>query len=82
MQPSINSLLTSRVSPMEIGGTLGISAALLSAANAFAPLIGGFLFDRVSSSAPYFFGAVLVALLILLSIRGLSKKTESEKGVS
>jgi DHA1 family tetracycline resistance protein-like MFS transporter len=75
MQPSINSLLTSRVSAIEIGGTLGISAALLSAANAFAPLIGGFLFDRVSSGAPYFFGAAIVALLFVLSIRGLPRKS-------
>ena len=37
LQPSINSLLTRKVSPLEIGGTLGISAALLSAANAIAP---------------------------------------------
>src|SRR5512136_1709038 len=45
LQPTINSLITKRIEPGEIGGTLGISAALLSAANALAPLIGGLLFQ-------------------------------------
>ena len=31
LQPTINSLITKRIEPSEIGGTLGISAALLSA---------------------------------------------------
>jgi len=45
LQPTINSLITKRIEPGEIGGTLGISAALLSGANALAPLIGGLLFQ-------------------------------------
>ncbi len=45
LQPTINSLITKRIEPSEIGGTLGISAALLSGANALAPLIGGLLFQ-------------------------------------
>ena len=45
LQPTINSLITKRIEPNEIGGTLGISAALLSGANALAPLIGGLLFQ-------------------------------------
>jgi MFS family permease len=45
LQPTINSLITKRIEPTEIGGTLGISASLLSGANALAPLIGGLLFQ-------------------------------------
>ncbi len=45
LQPTINSLITKRIEPSEIGGTLGISAAMLSGANALAPLIGGLLFQ-------------------------------------
>jgi DHA1 family tetracycline resistance protein-like MFS transporter len=73
LQPSINSLLTRNVTPAEIGGTLGISAALLSAANAFAPLIGGALFQAFGSSSPYWFGAILVLILFLLSAKELKK---------
>jgi DHA1 family tetracycline resistance protein-like MFS transporter len=71
LQPSINSLLTRHVSPIEIGGTLGISAALLSAANALAPVIGGALFQSIGPSAPYWLGAILTGILLLFSIKGL-----------
>ena len=79
LQPSINSLLTRSVSPVEIGGTLGISAALLSAANAIAPLVGGALFEGIGSGAPYWFGAILVAILLPFAFKGLkNKKTVPE----
>ncbi len=74
LQPSINSLLTRNVTPSDVGGVLGISAALLSAANAFAPLIGGQLFQKIGDGAPYWVGALLVGTLFLLSIRGLKEK--------
>ena len=73
LQPSINSLLTRNVSPLEVGGTLGISAALLSAANAFAPIFGGQLFQIVGDGAPYWVGAILAGILFLFSIRGLKE---------
>ena len=52
LQPSINSLITKRIEPDEIGGMLGISAALLSAANAIAPLIGGAIFQALGAPPP------------------------------
>ncbi|PKN90271.1 MAG: hypothetical protein CVU45_03430 [Chloroflexi bacterium HGW-Chloroflexi-7] len=72
LQPSVNSLLTRKVSVEEIGGTLGISAALLSAANALAPVVGAALFQNFGASAPYLFGAVLCALLFFISKRNFS----------
>jgi DHA1 family tetracycline resistance protein-like MFS transporter len=75
LQPSINSLLTRNVTPAEIGGTLGISAALLSAANALAPVIGGALFQSVGPGAPYWAGAILTGLLFVAAFKGL--KTNS-----
>ena len=65
LQPSLNSLMTKRVEPHEIGGTLGISAAFLSGANALAPLIGGALFQGLGSSAPFLIGGVVLGLLWL-----------------
>ena len=41
LQPSINSMITQRVDPNEVGGTLGISAAFLSGSNAITPLVMG-----------------------------------------
>ncbi|HZY41907.1 MAG TPA: MFS transporter, partial [Anaerolineae bacterium] len=64
LQPSINSLITKRIAPSEIGGTLGISAALLSGANVFAPLIGGGLFQAGGSSLPFWVWAIIMAALL------------------
>jgi MFS family permease len=75
LQPSVNSLLTRKVAVEDIGGTLGISASLLSAANALAPVVGGTLFQTLGSSAPYLFGAVLCALLFFISKQIFSHPT-------
>ncbi len=78
LQPSINSLLTRSVSPQNIGGTLGLSASLLSAANATAPLVGGVLFQSINPSAPYFFGAILLLIIIPFTFGGLREKLKNE----
>jgi MFS transporter, DHA1 family, tetracycline resistance protein len=69
LQPSINSLLTRNSKPDEVGGTLGISAALLSGANAVAPVIGGVLFQNIGPTAPYAVYGVLLILLFLWAMR-------------
>lgn len=69
LQPSLNSLITKRVQPDEIGGTLGISAALLSGSNAIAPLLGGFLFETIGSSAPFLLGGLLMLIVFFVAIR-------------
>lgn len=65
LQPSLNSLITKRVRPDEIGGMLGLSASALSAANVVAPLLGGALFQWLGPSAPFLAGGLLMALLLL-----------------
>lgn len=74
LQPSINSLLTRQVSPDKIGGTLGLSAALLSGANATAPLLGGIIFQTLGSTAPLLLGGVLLAILWILSNKLVKKE--------
>ena len=69
LQPSINSLITKRIEPLEVGGMLGISAALLSAANAVAPLLGGAVFQLLGPSAPFFLAGLLMALLLVFAVR-------------
>jgi DHA1 family tetracycline resistance protein-like MFS transporter len=76
LHPSINSLITKRVDRVDIGGMLGISAAFLSAANALAPVIGGAVFQAFGSTAPFFLGGVLMALLLLASVQYLKPGRE------
>jgi len=71
LQPSINSLITKRVDPMEVGGMLGISAALLSGANAIAPLLGGTIYQALGPAWPFLLGGVMLALLMLFAIRSI-----------
>jgi MFS transporter, DHA1 family, tetracycline resistance protein len=76
LQPSINSLLTRKTNPNEVGGMLGISAALLSGANAFAPLIGGAIFQSLGSSAVFYIGAGVVAAAFVVSLVKFKRGTE------
>jgi MFS family permease len=78
LQPSINSLITKRVSLLEIGGMLGISAALLSAANAIAPLIGGAIFQAIGPAAPFLIGGLALAILMLVAQRTLKPGVEEQ----
>ena len=68
LQPTINSLITKRVEPEEVGGMLGISVSFLSAANAIAPLIGGALFQVIGPRSPFLLGGILMALLLGLAL--------------
>lgn len=78
LQPSINSLITKRIRKDEVGGMLGVSSAFLSAANAVAPLIGGAIFQVLGSSAPFFFGGLLMTALWLFALRSLKPGREEQ----
>ena len=69
LSPAINSSITQRVDPSEVGGMLGISAAFVSAANVLAPVIGGAIFNWVGSSAPFLLSGILTAGLWLAAMR-------------
>ena len=69
IRPSLNSLMTKRVSKNEYGSILGVSSSFVSAANASAPLIGGYLFQQYGASTPFFIGGLLMFGLLFLSLR-------------
>lgn len=68
IRPSLNSLITQRVSSENYGQVLGVSASFVSAANASAPLIGGLVFQATNNTTPFLLGGVLMAILTGLSI--------------
>jgi len=67
LQPAINSLLTRSVAKDEVGGTLGVSAAFLSGANVWAPVLGGALFQVFGSTVPFVVGGALLAVLWVIA---------------
>jgi MFS family permease len=78
LHPSINSLITKRVDKGRVGSMLGISAALLSGANALAPLLGGVIFQVFGPSMPFLLGGLALAGLLVLAVQNL--KAGSEEG--
>jgi MFS family permease len=82
LQPSINSLITKRVTAAEVGGILGISSAFMSAANAVSPLILGGVFQLLGSTAPFLIGGLILGVLWLTAVRSLPASHNHVKGSS
>lgn len=68
IRPSLNSLMTKQVSSADYGSVLGVSASFVSAANAFAPLVAGLIFQRFGATTPFLFGGILMTGLCLISL--------------
>lgn len=84
LQPTINSLITKRVAPVEIGGMLGISAAFLSAANALAPVLGGAVFQAAGPTVLFLLWGALMAALLFAAVRRLTpgREESAEPGLA
>ena len=68
MRPALNSLMTQAVSAREYGQVLGASSALVSAANAVAPLAAGLLFQSLGTTAPFLIGGGVMGGLLVFSL--------------
>ncbi len=69
LSPSLNSLITRRVNPTEVGAILGVSASMTSLANAITPLVGGGLFQVLGSTAPFLIGGIFMLILFTGAMR-------------
>jgi DHA1 family tetracycline resistance protein-like MFS transporter len=67
----INSAITKSVYPEEIGGALGFAASLESLTRVIAPAMGGYLIEKLGTSALGLFGALIVAWLVAFVWRRL-----------
>ncbi len=76
LRPTINSLITKRVTALEVGGMLGISTAFSSLAMAVAPLIAGFLFQTSGATTLFLVWSLLLGILLFVAVRFL-KPTET-----
>jgi len=67
----LSSTLTKAVAPQEIGGILGLSAAVESSTRIIAPLLGGVLLQQIGTWAPGAFGAIVmigVSIFVFITI--------------
>jgi len=69
MRPTLTALIANGVSLSEQGKVAGVSASLTSLTYVFGPLWAGITYDYVVPSAPYWTGAILLALTWLLLAR-------------
>lgn len=72
-QPSINSLISRLAAAHEQGEVMGAAQSAGSLARILGPAFAGVLFGTVGRNAPYVAGAVLMALVVLLSLRLLRR---------
>lgn len=72
IQPSINSLITQNVSQQDMGGALGVSASLVSGANAITPIVGGAIFQFLGGTALFMIGGIVLGVVGLYALRTLT----------
>jgi MFS family permease len=68
--PTLSAMISNRTSEREQGKLMGGTQALLSIANVIAPMVAGFVFERIGISMPYVLGGglTLVALFVLARV--------------
>jgi MFS family permease len=69
IRPALNSLITKKAGVGQYGAALGASAALVSLANATAPVVMGVIFQSISPTAPFLIGGIGMLLLLILAWR-------------
>jgi DHA1 family tetracycline resistance protein-like MFS transporter len=69
LQPSMTSLISQQADIDERGGVLGVSQSASSLARIIGPAAAGPLFEAWGRDAPYYAGAVIMALVLALAAR-------------
>ncbi len=71
--PSLNSLVSLQVGPDEQGGVMGVGRSATTLARVIGPAWAGLLFSFMGMDWPYFGGAAVMVLVVVLGLRGLKK---------
>jgi MFS family permease len=78
IRPNLNSLMTRQAGPQAFGAVLGASSAMVSAANAAAPLLGGWLFQHYGATFVFLVSGLAMAGLLLLSLIMLRRTAQPQ----
>jgi len=73
LHPAVNSMISKSSDKSEVGGILGVSASMYSAANAIAPLFYGALFQWFGAPVPFMVGGLILLVLWFIAPRVISK---------
>lgn len=69
INPSLNSLISLQVGKNEQGSVFGVSRSATTFARVVGPIWAGFLFATLGKDWPYFGGALVMAAVVILSLR-------------
>ncbi len=69
LNPSINSLISQQAGSDERGGIMGVAQSASSLSRIIGPLIAGPLFEFLGRDAPYFAGAAVMAIVVVMALR-------------
>jgi MFS family permease len=72
LHPAVNSMISKSSDKSEVGGMLGVSASMYSAANAIAPLFYGALFQWFGAPVPFMTGGLILLVLWFIAPRVIS----------
>jgi len=72
LHPAVNSMISKLSDKSEVGGMLGVSASMYSAANAIAPLFYGALFQWFGAPVPFMAGGLILLVLWFIAPRVIS----------
>ena len=83
MQPTLNSLISRQAGTEEQGEVMGVSQSVGSLSRVLGPFAAGFCFAEFGRNSPYFFGAALTGIAVLLALnlmRGLLSARPADAG--
>jgi MFS transporter, DHA1 family, tetracycline resistance protein len=69
VSPSLNSLVSLRVAPGAQGGVMGVTRSATTLARIVGPICAGALFHYLGRDWPYYAGAVVMAIVVILGLR-------------
>ena len=71
LTPALNSLVSLQVSRSIQGGAMGVSRSATTLARVLGPVCGGALFNYLGKSAPFFSGALLMCVVVVMALEAV-----------
>ena len=79
ISPALNSLISLQAGDDEMGGIMGVTRSASTMARFFGPAWAGFLFGTLGRDWPYFGGALVMVIVLILGAKTLKTLSDSKK---
>ena len=73
ISPALNSLISLQVSEEDQGSTMGVTRSATTLARVAGPAVAGMLFGFLGRDWPYYFGALVMIVVMVLALRARSR---------